>query len=95
MLIKRRKTLYVSNMIGNTGQPVVNQFVVTDGDKKWFQSYDTLIVVIIRGQVFLDKNKWDYSQTTGKYRNRFLSETKKETQAKIKSGEYLMRDLNN
>jgi len=82
-------------MIGNTGQPVVNQFVVTDGDKKWFQSYDTLIVVIIRGQVFLDKNKWDYSQTTGKYRNRFLSETKKETQAKIKSGEYLMRDLNN
>ena len=85
----------VSNMIGNTGQPVVNQFVVTDGDKKWFQSYDTLIVVIIRGQVFLDKNKWDYSQTTGKYRNRFLSETKKETQAKIKSGEYLMRDLNN
>lgn len=87
--------MYVSNMIGNTGQPVVNQFVVTDGDKKWFQSYDTLIVVIIRGQVFLDKNKWDYSQTTGKYRNRFLSETKKETQAKIKSGEYLMRDLNN
>ena len=82
-------------MISNAGQPVVNQFVVTDGDKKWFQSYDTLIVVIIRGQVFLDKNKWDYSQTTGKYRNRFLSETKKETQAKIKSGEYLMRDLNN
>ena len=86
--------MYVSNMIGNTGKPVVNQFVITEGNKTWFQSYDTLIAVIITGQVFLDINKWDYSQTTGKYRNRFLSETKKETQAKINSGEYLMRNLN-
>ena len=51
--------MYVSNMIGNTGQPVVNQFVVTDGDKKWFQSYDTIIAVIDNGQVTLDKNKWN------------------------------------
>ena len=87
--------MYVSNMIGNTGQPVVNQFVVIDGDKKWFQSYDTVIAVIDNGQVTLDRNKWNYSQTTGKYRSRFLSETTKETQNKINSGEYLMRDLNN
>ena len=86
--------MYVSNMIGNTGQPVVNQFVVTDGDKKWFQSYDTLIAVIDNGQVTLDKNKWNYSQTTGKYRNIFLNETKTETEKKIKSSEYLLADLN-
>ena len=46
------------------------------------------------GQILLDKNKWDYSRTTGKYRNRFLNETKKETQAKIDSGEYVLTDLN-
>jgi len=87
--------MYVSNMIGNTGEPVRNQFVVTDGDKTWFQSYDTIIAVIDHGQVTLDRNKWDYSQATGKYRNRFLSENKKETQTKINSGEYLIADLNN
>lgn len=46
------------------------------------------------GQILLDKNCWDYSVTTGKYRNQFLDETKKETQAKIDSGEYILTDLN-
>jgi len=44
--------------------------------------------------VYLDCNKWDYSVTTGRYRNQFLGETKKETQAKIDSGEYALVDLN-
>jgi len=46
------------------------------------------------GQILLDKNKWECSKTTGKYRNQFLGETKKETQAKIDSGEYILIDLN-
>ena len=45
-------------------------------------------------RVTLDKNYWDYSRTTSKYRNQFLCETTKETQAKIKSGEYILADLN-
>ena len=67
-----------------------------------FQSYTSIIVMkaihcdntgnIYR--VFLDKTYWDYSVTTGKYRNMFLGETKKETQAKIDSGEYTLVDLN-
>lgn len=63
-----------------------------------FQSYGT---VIAKKQHFhdglvitLDSNAWDYSKTTGCYRNQFLNETKKETQAKINSGEYLLADLN-
>ena len=44
--------------------------------------------------VYLDKTYWDYSTTTGKYRNQFLGETKKETERKIKSGEYALVDLN-
>jgi hypothetical protein len=42
----------------------------------------------------LDKNTWDYSRTTGKYRNIFLNESKKDTEAKIKSGEYKLANLN-
>lgn len=45
-------------------------------------------------RVVLDETYWDYSVTTSKYRNQFLGETKKETQAKIDSGEYILADLN-
>ena len=38
-------------------------------------------------------DKWDYSVTTSKYRNIFLNENKKETEKKIKSGEYVLTDL--
>lgn len=72
-------------------------------EKRIFQSYDSVIVRIAYGVggcrynppvIQLDINKWDYSQTTGKYRNRFLGETKAETQKKINSGEYELVDLN-
>ena len=36
----------------------------------------------------------DYLLKKRKYRNQFLGETKKETEAKIKSGEYILTDLN-
>lgn len=67
-------------------------------DGTMFQSYDSNIAFIADfrndNTVFLDKNYWDYSATTGKYRNQFLNETKKETQAKIDSGVYKLVDLN-
>lgn len=64
-----------------------------------FQSYDKTIVSIIKEnsiivRVLLDEHYWDYSISTGKYRNKFLGETKKETEQKIKSGEYVLTDLN-
>jgi hypothetical protein len=63
-----------------------------------FQSYKSIIVVITvwpdETITELDKNYWDYSVTTGRYRNQFLEETRKETEAKIKSGEYKLVDLN-
>lgn len=65
---------------------------------EFFQSYQTVIVkkqYFHDGmQVTLDADAWDYSVTTSKYRNQFLNETKKETQAKIDSGEYTLADLN-
>jgi len=77
-----------------------NQFVIADGSITIFQSHDSDIV---RQRVNpetkdyiteLDRNNWDYSKTTGKYRNIFLSETKKETERKIKEGIYTLTDLN-
>lgn len=76
-------------------QYTTNQFLLEDGDKSIFQSYDSVIAIKEKGKpTILDADKWDYSKTTGKYRSIFLGETKKETEAKIKSGEYLLQNLN-
>jgi hypothetical protein len=84
----------IENFTSSNGNSVPNQFLLTDGNKKVFQSYESVIAVIENGKVSLDKKYWDYSNTTGKYRNQFLGETKKETEAKIKSGEYTLTNLN-
>jgi hypothetical protein len=84
----------VQNFTSSNGNSVPNQFLLTDGNKKVFQSYKSVIAVIENGKVSLDEKFWDYSNTTGKYRNQFLGETKKETEAKIKSGEYTLTNLN-
>jgi len=82
-------------MTGNSGREVPNQFIIEVGNKTYFQSYNSIIAVDEPGKpTILDKRYWDYSVTTGKYRNQFLSETKKETEQKIKSGEYKLRNLN-
>lgn len=87
-----------------SGNPVANQFVIlvksNDKDQAgfdsiYFQSYQTIIAVKdYQGNVTLDKNYWDYSRTTGKYRNEFLGEYTDETKKKIKSGEYKLAELN-
>jgi len=85
----------VKNMISKNGNSIANQFVITDGNVEYFQSYDSVIVKRENGKVTLDREFWDYSNTTGKYRNLFLGETKKETEKKINSGEYILANLNN
>ena len=86
----------VTNMTSGKGNKVANQFIINDGQKTTFQSYNSVICVSDgkESKVYLDQYYWDYSVTTGKYRNQFLGETKKETQAKIDSGEYILTNLN-
>ena len=86
----------VRNMESARGNTIPNQFIIRDDEKNitYFQSYKTIIVKMDNGKTFLDENSWDYSVTTGKYRNLFLGETKKETEKKIKSGEYILTNLN-
>jgi len=86
----------IEQMTGRTGQAVANQFIIREAGREVFQSYSSIIAVrsTISGKILLDRDKWDYSVTTGKYRNQFLNETKKETEKKIKSGEYTLINLN-
>lgn len=73
-----------------------NQFIIYDNEgNTYLQSYDSIIVKIDKfGKIFLDENYWDYSKTTGKYRNKFLKETTKDTRKKIIPGEYILTNLN-
>jgi len=86
----------VENMLSRNGNVIPNQFLIRTPDGVFFQSYETIIAVVgdPNGQVTLDEERWDFSATTGKYRNRFLGETIKETRAKIASGEYALANLN-
>ena len=84
----------VENMRSTNGNKVANQFIIRECSSVYFQSYNSIIAVNDYGNITLDENKWDYSVTTGKYRNQFLGESKKETQKKIDSGEYILADLN-
>ena len=97
----------VQNMKNSAGRAVPNQFIITDEGhgalgnftkREVFQSYDSVIVIRTQWEDYtrieIDENKWDYSRTTGRYRNQFLRESKKETQAKIDSGIYTLANLN-
>lgn len=92
--MKTIKKIKVRNMRSSQGNSVPNQFIIDTPEGTYFQSYSSIVIAIINGKVYLDKGCWDYSTTTGAYRNIFLRETKKETEKKIKSGVYKLADLN-
>jgi len=85
----------VYNMTSPNGNKVANQFEIYTKKGKYFQSYNSIIAFIDNnGKVFLDEYYWDYSRTTGKYRNMFLNEVINDTRQKIISGEYKFKNLN-
>ena len=58
-----------------SGKPVANQFIIYTDEGNYFQSYDS--VIAFKGddnKITLDEYYWDYSRTTGVYRNQFLGE---------------------
>ena len=73
---------YVEQMISPKGRRIPNQFIIQTDNGIYFQSYRSIIARVNDGLIELDKRYWDYSKTTGKYRNIFLGENKKETQKK-------------
>lgn len=63
----------VRNLINANGRAVVNQFVIEDGNKFYFQSYDS-IVAKREGRVFTLGRDFDYSRTTSKHLHTFMKE---------------------
>jgi|TARA_R100001163_G_C5040214_1_gene178522 hypothetical protein len=84
----------VENMYSPNGNKVANQFIITDNGDEYFQSYKSIIAKRSKGKIYLDDYYWDYSTTTGKYRNQFLGEGIADTRKKIASGEYILTNLN-
>ena len=86
------KVVRVDNMTGNSGNSIPNQFEIQGDNFRLFQSYRSPIAMFYKGKTFIFRD-WDYSNTTGKYRNMFLNEDKKTTLSKLKSGEYISVDF--
>lgn len=84
----------VQNMGSNKGNTIANQFIISGNGETVFQSYNSIIAKKTANGIVLDSHYWDYSKTTGKYRNQFLNEDKKETERKIKEGIYKLENLN-
>ena len=85
----------VRNMVSqHSGNEVRNQFIIETPKATIFQSYDTVIAAKMGGVIYLDEDSWDYSTTTGKYRNQFLHEGIAETRRKIEAGIYKLAKLN-
>ena len=67
----------IENIIRNN-RKIPNQFIIyKDNGDVTFQSYHSIICQIRNGALGYDKvvvfgSDWDYSATTGKYRNKFL-----------------------
>ena len=90
------KQIKVKNFQGESGA-IPNQFIIKiNDDYVYFQSYESIIAKkdYNTGEITLDPIYWDYSKTTGKYRNIFLNEPKALTEKKIKLGEYKLENLN-
>ena len=85
----------ITKMPTKFGNASKDQVVVSNEfGERAFISYGTTIVISTPEGITLDENYWDYSVTTGNYRNQFLEEGIAETRAKIASGEYRLADLN-
>jgi hypothetical protein len=88
----------VTQMTGRTGKPVANQFIIFDSEATYFQSYRTVIAKTCfedgERVTYLDRDAWDYSVTTSKYRNQFLGCDTAEVKRRIKAGTYRLADLN-
>ena len=58
-----------------------NQFIITDGAKKVFQSYDSTIAKIDANGVLTLGEDWNYSNTTRKHFYLFLNDYKNDINA--------------
>lgn len=81
------KNLKVKN-IENNGRNVPNQFLISyeENGKNYevFQSYSSMILKWENGLIIEVGSDWDYSRTSGKYRNLLTGMNKKEFEKMLK-----------
>jgi hypothetical protein len=86
------KKININHMVSSAGKDVPNQYNVfiysEDGIYNCFYSYDKLIIVIKNGKIIKVGKDYNYSNTTGKYRNIFTGLNLKELDKYIKDMSY-------
>jgi len=74
---------------------VGKELSIRTDDGRYFVSYNTVIAYIDNtAKIYLDKDYWQYSSTTSKWRNKFLNMTTQETKNEIKLGHIELINLN-
>ena len=88
--------MIINNMKSNRGRTIPNQYVIKLDNCDVFQSYETVIAIrdydYVNGkyEVYLNKQYYNYSRTTSRYRNKYLGLTTKEIEQKIKAKEFVL-----
>ena len=92
----------VEQMTSRSGNVVPNQAILSDMTGKTFVSYGSKIVYQSKDrasdglplEIIVDENYWDYSRTTGKYRNEFMNMGVQDVRDHIKEGRIQVGNLN-
>lgn len=65
----------VKNITSNNGNKIANQFIIDCGTMVIFQSYESNIIKIdYQNKTITVYEDYNYSRTTGKYRNKFFTD---------------------
>ena len=72
------------------------EYTFQHNGSRFFQSYNTIVAKVDQnnGNITLDKNSYDLSKTTAKYRNMFLNMSTSEMKRNIADGTIKLIDLN-
>ena len=92
----------VEQMTSRSGNVVPNQTILSDMTGRTFVSYGSKIVYQSKDrasdglplEIIVDENYWDYSRTTGKYRNEFMNMGVQDVRDHIKEGRIQVGNLN-
>ena len=71
-----------------------NQYIIEHNGVTYFQSYDVIVAKKSKGKTILDKDYYEYSRTTIKYRNMFLGMLSASVKESIRDGKITLGKLN-
>jgi hypothetical protein len=82
---KELKNLTVYNLEDKVNQYIINYSDYDGNVYKIFQSYDSMIIMWKNHEIIRIGKDWDYSRTTGKYRNVVTGMNKKDFEKMLKN----------